>query len=522
MTRTAWRLMDTTGQPRLRSPARTAIWSPSAAHSSRDGPLTPCSVSALLERRRRCSKAVERRNCAGGLAPKTVKSLIFSWSTRNSLSSTSQPPGGAASAPLSDSDRASGAHLNELLDEIRSIPGLDGFASGVEFADVVRAATETPIVYVNPTPWGTDIVMVTRDGGVEVALLPVTSTQVVGRVLIGADLDDPDGPAPRSPSFALASTGGDIELADALNGVEAWVGEHLAGPLDIFLTRHSAGTGTLILCGPLQRLPLLACSFGPDGSTLLDRGAFALAPSAALHAASLRRANELSKVPALDMSFIGDPHPESPEHALPGSTLEQQVIATLRWNRLDCRVASAATTQAFDAAVRRGGVVHVACHARAALTDLDDVGLRLRDAALKLQQLAALDATNVRLMTLSACQTALTPLAHESEGFSIAVVLQAAGAAAVIASLWSVDDAATSLLMSRFYELLLSSSRPTPAEALRRAQLWLRDLPRDALVEALGRSPELGCIHDYDLAAKDRSRPLAHMEHWGGFVAYGC
>ena len=52
--------------------------------------------------------------------------------------------------------------------------------------------------------------------------------------------------------------------------------------------------------------------------------------------------------------------------------------------------------------------------------------------------------------------------------------LAQAGVAGVAASLWSVSEVSTMMLMARFYDLWRKEGL-TPAEALRQAQRWLRD-----------------------------------------------
>lgn len=51
-----------------------------------------------------------------------------------------------------------------------------------------------------------------------------------------------------------------------------------------------------------------------------------------------------------------------------------------------------------------------------------------------------------------------------------------AGARSTIASLWSVNDESTALLMNQFYQSLIDQAQPR-AEALRRAQLTLLKTP---------------------------------------------
>lgn len=53
-----------------------------------------------------------------------------------------------------------------------------------------------------------------------------------------------------------------------------------------------------------------------------------------------------------------------------------------------------------------------------------------------------------------------------------------AGAPSLVVSFWSVDDAATSVLMTRFYQALLGPEHLHPAAALRAAQLWMLKDPK--------------------------------------------
>ncbi|MEM1391714.1 MAG: CHAT domain-containing protein [Cyanobacteria bacterium P01_H01_bin.150] len=75
----------------------------------------------------------------------------------------------------------------------------------------------------------------------------------------------------------------------------------------------------------------------------------------------------------------------------------------------------------------------------------------------------------IELLVLSACQTAL---GDEKAALGIAGVAFQAGARSTIASLWNLDDASTSILMSQFYQEL-ADKKLTKAQALRNAQIKL-------------------------------------------------
>src|SRR5262249_32983555 len=87
------------------------------------------------------------------------------------------------------------------------------------------------------------------------------------------------------------------------------------------------------------------------------------------------------------------------------------------------------------------------------------------------------------LVTLSACETALGPQGGGEGLLGFSQVLFQKGARSLLLSLWKVDDTATALLMTRFYENWLGKRKelnaPMPkAQALREAKQWLRTLHR--------------------------------------------
>ena len=104
------------------------------------------------------------------------------------------------------------------------------------------------------------------------------------------------------------------------------------------------------------------------------------------------------------------------------------------------------------------------------LSLLDSQG-RPQDGFLRLNEIYGMR-LSARLVVLSACQTAL---GREMRGEGLIGLTRGfmyAGAKAVVASLWQVDDESTAELMKRFYRGMLKENRQ-PADALRNAQLQM-------------------------------------------------
>jgi len=185
-----------------------------------------------------------------------------------------------------------------------------------------------------------------------------------------------------------------------------------------------------------------------------------------------------------------------------------------------------ATAEAVAVALPHASFVHLACHGSAAVSPqaLDSALYFAHNERLTGADLLNLAPLHARLVVASACETAIIP-GYETidEGLSLGTVLLGAGAAGAVASLWAVNDFATALMMSRFYEELASGA--TPAGALRVAMLWLRDLPLDGAVTYVKDRPELrGHAARAETAAGGDSvdRPFHAPSLWAAFVLSGA
>ncbi|MFD5395318.1 CHAT domain-containing protein [Streptomyces sp. NPDC127097] len=142
-----------------------------------------------------------------------------------------------------------------------------------------------------------------------------------------------------------------------------------------------------------------------------------------------------------------------------------------------------------QAADRDYPVAHFACHARSSTPATDSYLMLAGGQRLRADRLLGMAGGNSvardrhPLVVLSACATAV-PGAHYDGALSLSTAFAAAGAAAVVGSLWHVEDAATAALMRDFHTLLNLDGMP-PAEALRTAQLRLL---REARARTRGQS----------------------------------
>jgi CHAT domain-containing protein len=267
---------------------------------------------------------------------------------------------------------------------------------------------------------------------------------------------------------------------------------------------ESLGTKRLLVVAPgvLQYLPFAALPDprDPAGAPLLARHEIVQAPSAST-VAFIRRAPRAPASGPRSVAVLADPVYEASDPRLPGpartraggTRARSGSLGRLPFSRMEAAAIAKAAGPGraqqelgFDAsrahvlgdALAGHAVVHFATHgvldsaqpARSGLVlSLFDREGRPQEGALGLRDVYGLR-FSADLVVLSGCETALGRDLRGEGLVGLATGFLYAGVRQVVASLWRVDDLATSELMARFYRGLLQEGLPAPA-ALRAAQL---------------------------------------------------
>ncbi|MFF7730855.1 CHAT domain-containing protein [Streptomyces sp. NPDC008001] len=235
----------------------------------------------------------------------------------------------------------------------------------------------------------------------------------------------------------------------------------------------------LVPCGPLCVLPLHA-AWRPDPSRptgrryAMDDTLIVYAPSLRALGRSQRRAAQASDEVLLTVEDPSDPGAADPHlPQLPFAEIEGEAAGAY-WARKTRLARDRATKQAVLSTLTRADIVHFACHAIPQGWDGGNAGLVLAGGrTLTLDDIFSLT-LNTRLAVLSACDTATPQERFPDEAAGLAGAFVRAGAAGTVASQWPLPDRDAMMIMTMFYGYWRADGLP-PAEALRRAQQWVRD-----------------------------------------------
>lgn len=254
----------------------------------------------------------------------------------------------------------------------------------------------------------------------------------------------------------------------------------MAATADLLLPRALAsalaGATHLVIVPALElgTIPFAALPH-PSGGMIVDHASVAIAASISDVVQPRHRVEfgALARAPLVVGNPAFSPDGNVAWPALPGAEREAAAVARLFGSTALSGAQATRTRVAAD--MPTASVLYIATHGVADAYDplrgsfLQFAGNgddgRLTARAIQESKITA------RLAVLSACQTGLGGT-HDGGVIGVARAFLIAGASQVVMSLWSVNDSATTALMTSFVSRLREQS---PPEALRRAMLEVRD-----------------------------------------------
>ncbi|MEX0269982.1 CHAT domain-containing protein [Leptolyngbyaceae cyanobacterium UHCC 1019] len=260
----------------------------------------------------------------------------------------------------------------------------------------------------------------------------------------------------------------------------------------------------------LRSLPVAALHDGKN--FLVENYSIGLMPSLSLTDTRFRKVQDL-KLLGLGISESTDG--QSP---LPAVPVEVSILVDQLWSGRSYLNETATLAALKNARQQQPyGIIHLATHADFQPGSIGDSFIQLWNERLRMDQVRQLGWNNppVELLVLSACSTALGDRDAELGFGGLAVQ---AGVKTAVATLWAVNDVATTALITRFYRELQSA--PIKAEALRQAQI--------AMIQgqiSIDGTQILGAKETPILLPEDasitRDRVLNHPYYWAPFTMIG-
>ncbi len=251
----------------------------------------------------------------------------------------------------------------------------------------------------------------------------------------------------------------------------------------------------LVPGGALHQLPFAALMDG-EGKFLVEKHAISVVPSfTILKFCMATKKSETKTILAFGNPDLNDlkmdlPNAEAEVRSIskqfpsPGPVLHSDPMAVLPNAEIEVKgiaekfpqtkmyLRKEATETLANKLMGKFDILHFACHGEMDQEDAMRSCLRLapgegNDGKLEAGEIFDLK-LNAQMVILSGCETGRGELTQGEEMFGLTRSFIYAGTPAIIASLWKVDDNATSLLMTSFYKNL---SKMGKAEALRQAQI---------------------------------------------------
>jgi tetratricopeptide (TPR) repeat protein len=224
--------------------------------------------------------------------------------------------------------------------------------------------------------------------------------------------------------------------------------------------------------GALHKIPFSALNDGQN--YLIDKYSISVLPAASLieHVIKKRKAEKES------LLVFANPKTDSPP--LNFAEAEGKTVSKM-FSQNKLYFGENATETMAKKKAPEFNIIHFATHGEFNERQPLQSGLLLtkdeeNDGYLQVHEIFDMDLKNANLVALSACETGLSKILGGDDLVGLSRGFIYAGTPSILATLWKVDDPATSQLMEVFYKNWKQGmSKP---EALRKAQLDLKNIPQ--------------------------------------------
>jgi CHAT domain-containing protein len=425
--------------------------------------------------------------------------------------------------------------LETALAGIRRVAGFEDFLLPVSWEEICEQVQPgAPLVYLAAAPEGTLTVFLARSSMAEEVVVEASANPAFEEAQLYSLISTSGGGDAPGWVTAYMARGDSAEIwKSALDRVCGEIWAPIVQPVMERTQKFGAEEVVVIPCGLFEFLPLHAAWSGEGAERVYadDLAAFRYAPSASALAASRHTAATVKPDALL---AVAEPSPVHDAGPLPNAEGEVERIAALFENKT-VLAHSQATHGAVLELLPKAQVAHFACHGGTDWQEpLRSSLLMAKDEPLPVAELLGLRLNGARLAALSACETAIVGSRLPDEVVSLSSALLQAGFAGVIASMWSVFDLSTALLMPRIYQLWIRDG-VAPHQALRQAVKWLREQTAADLAtsfEAARAHAADGGGEDYEQASEawqhfaydyaPEDRPYAHAAFWAAFTYTGA
>ncbi|KAI9451570.1 CHAT domain-containing protein [Lactarius psammicola] len=339
---------------------------------------------------------------------------------------------------------------DNLISQIKALPGFDSFLTSPSFNTLRSAASSGPVIIINHSVWRSDILILLHNTPPSLIPTPDDFFDRAG-VLRDRLLDT-------RHKHGLDSSQYDETLAYVLTDLYELVGKPVIDRLRLLKIPEQSRIWwcpTSAFCS----LPLHAMGPIPsdDGEThyFLDLYICSYIPtlSALIHSRNRDSSSRSSDRPSL--LLVAQPDP-----SLPTVGGEIQVVQSLD-TEVTSLISEAATPAAVINAFHHHQFIHFACHGTLEAGKPFEAGFELHGG----ERLTLLEIVRSRLPTaefafLSACHTAeVTKGSSNDEVLHLAAAVQYCGFRSVVGTMWAMVDEDGRDLAEHFYKTLFSTSR---------------------------------------------------------------